>query len=125
MIMIDKSINAASYKPIDWKIEWRIRQSNVILKGLMESDGVWHVELERMDHMWLFILITTRNPLWHEYNKNRIWLVVQWEIGRNRMESAQWDADFRVLFSIEGHVAPDRNHGLGYNTPTIDPKRSL
>ena len=71
---------------IGWKIGGKIGQwertigrSDWILKNRMESEGLWHVRLDQMDRIRLFISIILRNALWDKYNKNRIRSVGQWE----------------------------------------------
>ena len=67
---------------IGWKIgQWEctIGQSDAIFNNRMESEGLWHVRLDRMDCIRLFISIIVWNALWDKYNKNRIRSVGQWE----------------------------------------------
>ena len=108
---------------IGWKIwgkigQWErtIGRSDAILKNRMESEGLWHVRLDRMDRIRLFISIIVRNALWDKYNKNRIRSVGQWErkigwdlskheshpitfVNTNAIKLfkiGQWNAGFRV-----------------------------
>ena len=116
---------------IGWKIGGKIRQweriigrSDAILKNRMESEGLWHVRLDRMDHIRLFISIIARNALWDKHNKNRIRLVWQWEwkmgwdlskheshpitfVNKNAIKLfkiEQWDASFRGFFILLDYV---------------------
>ena len=60
--------------PIGWKIGWKIGEwerttvgSYDILKNRMESDGVWHIKLDQIDHILLCISIVARNALQDKY----------------------------------------------------------
>ena len=92
-------------------------QSDAILKKRMESEGLWHVRLDQMDRIRLFISIIARNALWDKHNKNRIRSVGQWErkigwdlskheshpitfVNTNAIKLfkiRQWDAGFKII----------------------------
>ena len=72
-----------------------------------QPDGVWHVRVDRMDHIRLFISIVARNALRDKHNKNRMRSVGQWElkIGWNlsKHESHQitsLNSNYITLFKI-------------------------
>ena len=87
-------LNAVSHCPIIWcfvgsdgksagklgsTLELTIERAYAILKNRMESEGLWHVRLDLMDCIRLFISIVARNALWYKYNKNRMRSVGKWE----------------------------------------------
>ena len=120
---------------IGWKIgrkigQWErtIGRSDAILKNRMESEVLWHVRLDRMDRIRLFISIIVRNAFWDECNKNRIRSVGQlerkigWDLSKHKshpntfvntyaiklFKIGQWDAGFipNLIFCVSWSWRP-------------------
>ena len=65
-----------------WKIGWKMGQWKRTIRrsyAILESGGVWHVRLDRMDRILLSISINTQNALLDKYNNNHMRSVRQWE----------------------------------------------
>ena len=58
-----------------------------------ESEGLWHVRLDRMNRIWLFISITARNALLENYYKNCKQYPIGWTVGpKIWMEFKQYES---------------------------------